>query len=247
MAKHRDFVPSHGKAKTHIVAHIVRLARRERLSYTDFLYVCQQARKQLGLRKPQNTRTLPQLLPASALQRFFQVIEACGNLQHEIMLKLLFYTAVRVSELVRIRTSDVDVEQCKIFIAPGKGRQDRYILFPTGFPLVLKTYRHAYPQNHDLFESQRGTPFTTRRIQQIVQMYRQHAGIDQVVHPHLFRHQMLTYLTARGLSDAQLQLSSGYKRKQSLEVYQHISLEMVEEAYQAAVQSLRISWLLCPW
>src|SRR5262245_21092977 len=108
MAKPRDFVPSHGKAKTHIVAHIVRLARRERLSYTDFLYVCQQARKQLGLRKPQNTRTLPQLLPASALQRFFQVIEACGNLQHEIMLKLLFYTAVRVSELVRIRMSEVD-------------------------------------------------------------------------------------------------------------------------------------------
>ena len=36
------------------------------------------------------------------------------------------------------------------------------------------------------------------------------------------------------------QLISGYKSQQSLEVYQHISLEMVEEAYQAAVYFLRI-------
>jgi site-specific recombinase XerD len=35
-----------------------------------------------------------------------------------------------------------------------------------------------------------------RRVQQIVQGYRDRAGIAQHVHPHLFRHQMLTFLTA---------------------------------------------------
>jgi hypothetical protein len=53
-----------------------------------------------------------------------------------------------------------------------------------------------------------------------------------------FRHQMLTYLTAQGLSDAQIQLISGHASKKSLEVYyQHLSLEAVEDAYQAAVRA----------
>ena len=44
-----------------------------------------------------------------------------------------------------------------------------------------------------------------RRIQQIVQGYREKTGMSQPIHPHLFRHQMLTYLTTKGLSDAQIQ------------------------------------------
>jgi len=41
--------------------------------------------------------------------------------QHEILLKLLFYTAVRVNELVHIKVRDVDLDACKIFINRGKG------------------------------------------------------------------------------------------------------------------------------
>ena len=72
------------------------------------------------------------------------------------------------------------------------------------------------------------------------QSYRAEAGLTQPVHPHLFRHQMITYLTSRGLSDAQIQLISGHESKKSLEIYQHISLDAVEQAYQEAVQSVTI-------
>jgi integrase/recombinase XerD len=235
-----DFVAPDEKAKSHVVAQIVRIARKERLSYADFLYVCQQARRKLGLRKPKQERKLPQLLPEADLKRFFRVIQKCGNLQHEIMLKLLFYTAVRVSELVGIRVEDVDTQQCKIFINQGKGGKDRYILFPESFRLVLRSHLQASPKNRYLFESQRCTPFTPRRVQQIVQDYRDRAGIAQHVHPHLFRHQMLTYLTTQGLSDAQIQLISGHESKKSLEVYQHLSLEAVGDAYQEAVQNISL-------
>src|ERR1035441_2881725 len=91
------------------------------------------------------------------------------------------------------------------------------------------------PRNRYLFETRRFGPFTTRRIQQIVQSYREMAGITQPIHPHLFRHQMLTYLTAKGLTDAQIQLISGHGSKKSLELYQHLSLESVYRAYQDAV------------
>jgi site-specific recombinase XerD len=194
----------------------------------------------LGLRKPKRERKLPQLLPLAELKKFFSVLQQCGDLQHEIILKLLFYTAVRGSELVNIRVSDIDFDQCKIFIAEGKGRKDRYILFPVSFRLVLQSHLRAHAQNRYLFETTRYTPFTTRRVQQIVKQYREEAGIRQPVHPHLFRHQMIIYLTSRGLSDSQTQLISGHESKKSLEVYQHLSLKNVEQAYQEAVKGLDV-------
>jgi hypothetical protein len=57
-------------------------------------------------------------------------------------------------------------------------------------------------------------------VQQIVQAYRDWAGVAQRVHPHVFRHQMLTFLTSRGMSDTQIQLISGHESKQSVEGYQ---------------------------
>ena len=244
MKKHpenrHNFVSANESAKSQTVARIMRLARKARLDYTDFIYVCRQARRKLGLRKPKTKRKLPQLLSEVDLKRFFKVLQSCGDVQHEIMLKLLFYTAVRVSELVRIQVTDVDIAHCKIFIDQGKGSRDRYILFPESFRLVLRSHLKTHPQNHYLFESKRCTPFTPRRIQQIVQQYRRQAGITQKVHPHLFRHQMITHLTSKGLSDAQLQLISGHESKKSLEVYQHLSLDKVERAYQEAVQGVGI-------
>jgi hypothetical protein len=54
------------------------------------------------------------------------------------------------------------------------------------------------------------------------------------------RNQMLTYLTSKGLTDSQIQLISGHESEKSLELYQHLSLESVDKAYQAAVQSVGI-------
>ncbi len=77
-------------------------------------------------------------------------------------------------------------------------------------------------------------------LPQIVQAYREKAGLSQPIHPHLFRRQMLTFLTAKGLTDAQIQLISGHESKKSLEVYQHLSLASVDKAYQDAVQAVGI-------
>jgi integrase/recombinase XerD len=57
-------MPSTPKAPSAIIAQRVRLARRERLSYDEFSYVCQRARKPLGLTQPPRARKLPQLLTA---------------------------------------------------------------------------------------------------------------------------------------------------------------------------------------
>lgn len=63
VAKRDNFVSPNEKAKSVFVARLVRMARKARLGYDDFLYVSQQARKKLGLRRVKKDRRLPQLLP----------------------------------------------------------------------------------------------------------------------------------------------------------------------------------------
>lgn len=69
VAKRANFVSPNEKAKSAVIAQLVRLARKARLGYDEFLYVSQQARKKLGLRRVQKDRRLPQLLAESELKR----------------------------------------------------------------------------------------------------------------------------------------------------------------------------------
>jgi len=69
--KMKDFVKAEHSGKIEIVEKIIRLARKERLSYDDFIYVCQQARKKLRLKKPRKERRLPQILSETKLKKFF--------------------------------------------------------------------------------------------------------------------------------------------------------------------------------
>ena len=234
----KHFAAANKNAK--LVRAIANLVRRARLDYEGFRRVCAQVRKEAGLRRPPRSRRLPRILPEAALQRFFETMQRSGNLQHEIMLRLLFYTAVRVSELASIRIEDIDLEGCKIFIDQGKGAKDRYILFPESFRLTLRTYLAAHPENRYLFESRQRTKYSTRRIEQIVAEHAAAAELPDRMQPHLLRHQMLTWLTAQGLPDSQIQLISGHASKKSLEVYQHLSLADVRTGYQRAVKGLEV-------
>jgi integrase/recombinase XerD len=219
-----------------VTKEILRIVRREHVDYASFLDICQRVRKKAGLKRTKPRRKLPQLLSEADLRRFFNAIQDAEVVEHEIMLKFLLFTSLRVSELVSIRTSDVDMGNCKVFIREGKGSKDRCILFPSSFRLILSSHLKSNPRNQYLFESSQRRAYSPRRIQQLVKFYQEKAGIKQRIHPHLFRHQMITWLTKQGLSDCKIQLISGHSSKKSLEIYQHLSLEAVEASYQAAAQ-----------
>jgi integrase/recombinase XerD len=152
------------------------------------------------------------------------------------MLRLLFFTGVRVSELCRIEIAQVDLENCKVFIDQGKGSKDRYVLFGKTFSTALRTHIAAHPQNRWLFQTKRASKFSTRRVQQIVSTYAKEAGV--VATPHTFRHQAITWLTRHsGMADAELQLITGHARRETLAVYQHVALDGdLERKYQAAMK-----------
>lgn len=156
------------------------------------------------------------------------------------MLRLLFYTGVRVAELCGIQIADVDLEQCKIRINGGKGDKDRLVLFGKTFATALRTHIAAHPKYRWLFQTTRNSRYTTRRVQQIVKVYAEKAGVKAT--PHTFRHQAITWLTRHsGLADAELQLITGHARRETLAIYQHIALDGdLEQKYQDAMKKLDI-------
>jgi integrase/recombinase XerD len=63
------------------------------------------------------------------------------------------------------------------------------------------------------------------------------AGINKRIHPHLFRHQILTYITGKNIVDAKIQLISGHK---SLSIYQDLSLADVDKEYWEVMEDFPI-------
>jgi len=223
-------------AKSVVIARIARIVRRAGIDYEGWRYVSKMVRKECSLTSKRKPKRLPKVLNSEDFRRFYEIVDRADDVQHSLMLRLLFYTGVRVSELCGIAIAHVDLEQCKIFIEQGKGSKDRYVLFGRGFATALRTHIAAHPDNRWLFQTRRNTRYSTRRVQQIVSVYADKAGVKAT--PHTFRHQAITYLTRHsGLADAELQLITGHSRRETLAIYQHVALDgKLEAKYQDAMK-----------
>lgn len=233
-----NFVSQNEKAKSTLVGQIARLVRKAGLDYDGWRYIAKRVREACGLKPTKKGRRLPRVLTAIEFRKFYEVVDRADDVQHALMLRLLFFTAVRVSELCNIAVADVDLEQCKIRVNQGKGGKDRYVLFGKSFATALRTYVAARLTNRWLFQTRRNTKYTARRVQQIVKLYAEKAGVKAT--PHTFRHQAITWLTRHsGLADAELQLITGHARRETLAVYQHVALDGdLEAKYQEAMKKV---------
>lgn len=231
-----SFATQNEKAKSEIVSQVARIVRRAGLDYEGWRYVAKQVRKECALRPAKKGRRLPHILNAADFRRFYEAVDRADDVQHALMLRLLFQTAVRVSELCGIQVGDIDLENFKIRINGGKGDKDRYVLFGKSFATALRTHVAAHPTNRWLFQTRRNTRYTTRRVQQIVKLYAEQAGVTAT--PHTFRHQAITWLTRHsGMADAELQLITGHARRETLAIYQHVALDGdLEKKYQDAMK-----------
>ena len=227
-----------GKAKSQIVAEIARIVRKHGLDYDDWRYITKRVRQKCELGPAKRAKKLPRILTADDFRRFYQAVDQAGDVQHALMLRLLFFTCVRVSELCNIQVAAVDLENCKVFIDQGKGSKDRYVLFGKTFATALRTHIAAHPNNRWLFQTRRNTRYSTRRVQQIVKVYAERVSV--IATPHTFRHQAITWLTRHsGMADAEIQLISGHARRETLAVYQHVALDgELEGKYQEAMRKV---------
>src|SRR5260370_12579339 len=126
--------------------------RKHKISYKGLCDIFERVRKKNNLRRPKRERTLPQLLTQNELDRFFGVIK---NVDHEVMMRFLLTTAIRVNELCNVKVAHLDLDNSTARIEQGKGAKDRQVLFPASLRLVLSPYLQAHPRNEYLFESRR--------------------------------------------------------------------------------------------
>ena len=155
-----------------------------------------------------------------------------------VMLKMLIVTGIRNDELASLAIDDVDLKALQVRVNQGKGRKDRCVPFPASFRGELAQYIMSQRARrcHFLFETHRMDRFTTRWIREIVYKYARKAGLEKRIYPHLFRHQLLTHLAKNGIPDAKIQVISGHADRQSLAIYQDLSLADIQGDYQDAMR-----------
>ena len=139
-----NFGSQNGKAKLKIVSQIARVVRKSGLDYDGWRYVSKKVRQVCDLRPAKKGRRLPRVLTAEEFRRFYLIVDRAEDVQHALMLRLLFYTGVRGQELCRIEVADVDLENCKIFCQPGQRKQGSVVLFGKTFATALRTHIAAH-------------------------------------------------------------------------------------------------------
>jgi integrase/recombinase XerD len=223
---------------TEMAKKLARMLRPERPDYVYLKKVFQHTRALLAVRPTKAEKRLPALLTDRELVAFYEAVWQARNPQHMIMIKLLLFTGLRNAELAHVRLQDVDLDHCQIRVVQGKGGKDRHVLFPRSFRGELAQYMEGPEAGRAvyLFESNRLHPYSTRRIRQIICEYALAAGIEKRVYPHLFRHQLITYLTRHGIISPKLQLLSGHAEEKNLALYRDLALADVSAEYEQAMQ-----------
>lgn len=147
-------------------------------------------------------------------------------MKHVVIVKTLLYTGVRVSELVNIKISDIDLNNYQIKVVQGKGKKDRIVPFPNAFKEMLAVHLENVKKNDAkyLFESNWKKAYSDRSIRKILMKYTKEAGIEHSISPHTLRHFLFTWMKKKSVDDELIQPYSGHESRQSLEMYSRLSL-----------------------
>jgi integrase/recombinase XerD len=216
--------------------------RAERADYSYLKSVFRALREELEISVPRAPQRLPEVPTEEELRRFYQAVWNCRNFADMVLIKTLFYTGVRVSELVAIRMTEVDIERCQIRITQGKGSKDRQVPFPLSFRELLAVHMEHMGEKGAvyLFESVRKHKYTDRGVRKMFARYATQAGITRSMSPHKWRHFLFTWLKKEGIDDALIQPYSGHESRQSLEIYSRLSLADAQPSYNQAMERFPI-------
>jgi integrase/recombinase XerC len=147
----------------------------------------------------------------------------------------LFYSAgLRLSELVNLKRSNVDLRQGTVRVF-GKGKKER--MCPLGSPALraLEEYLDACPHDNDiLFVSAQGRQLNGRTIQLALKRYLAAAGLDAKLTPHKLRHTFATHLLDHGADLRSVQELLGHSQLTTTQIYTSVSVERLKRVYDDA-------------
>jgi integrase/recombinase XerD len=151
-----------------------------------------------------------------------------------LLIKTLFQTGARVSEFVNIKVQEFFFDEQMILIAKAKGGKSRYVPILAALAQELRTHLGDRTAGY-LFETIHHTPYSPRRIQQIIKETADEAKIPKRVYPHLLRHSVATTLLERGMPLEQIQQFLGHAKLETTQIYAESSPAMMKASYQKAL------------
>jgi integrase/recombinase XerD len=198
-----------------------------------------------NLESPKIRQSLPSYLRKEEVDRLLSAPSPNTpvGLRDRAMLEVLYSTGLRVSELLNLRISDLDMRMgCVRCI--GKGDKER--LVPIGRKAIaaveaylagarpkLLRWGAPPPHNHVLFLTVAGRRLSRITIWKILHDYGVKLGLRGRLTPHKLRHSFATHLLEGGADLRSVQLMLGHADIATTQIYTHVVEERLKEIYKA--------------
>jgi integrase/recombinase XerD len=181
------------------------------------------------LTAPKTWRTLPKYLTADQVEALLAAPDDSPRGRRDrAMLETLYATGLRVSELVSLRLTDVNLDLGFVRVT-GKGGKQRLVPLGSKAQEALRDYLSApRPQllkgraSPHLFVTARGAAMTRQAFWMLLRRYGRQAGIFQKLSPHVLRHSFATHLLEGGAGLRSVQAMLGHADISTTEIYTHV-------------------------
>ena len=200
----------------------------------------------LNLESPKVRKSLPSYLRMEEVDRLLAQPDLATpqGLRDRAIIEVLYSTGLRVSELVDLRVSDMEMRMgCLRCI--GKGDKERLVpvgrkavsavqqYLETGRPALLEKRRQGTPTTPNMFINRSGARISRIGIWRILTQCGRKAGIRTHLSPHKLRHSFATHLLERGADLRSVQLMLGHADISTTQIYTHVVEERLKQVYKA--------------
>ncbi|MES2368615.1 MAG: site-specific tyrosine recombinase XerD [Pseudomonadota bacterium] len=193
----------------------------------------------LNLDRPKLPRTLPKTLTETDVERLLNSADSDTTLglRDRAMLETLYATGLRVSELVGLKLTALNLNDGVLRVT-GKGNKDR--LVPLGEESVqwLRRYMaEARPQllekrlSDAVFVTARGEGMTRQAFWHLIKRRALAAGITRPLSPHTLRHAFATHLLNHGADLRVVQMLLGHSDISTTQIYTHVARERLKQLH----------------
>lgn len=177
------------------------------------------------IKMPKKDRKLPEVLTKEEVKK---LIDSTDNIKSRLIISLLYSSGLRVSELVHLKTEDLNFSEHVGWVRKGKGSKDRLFTFSGALAEELREYLQVKKKTSGYLFS-KDKPLTTRNIQKIIKGTKTRAGINKKVTPHTLRHSFATHLLEQGTDIRLIQTLLGHASIATTQVYTHISSDQIKK------------------
>lgn len=152
------------------------------------------------------------------------LLRAAPRLADKLLLGLMYASGLRVSEVVRLRWEDVDLERGTLRVVDAKGAKDRYVVFPHVMKAILEQLSELADGRGWVFPSPEGIRhLSPRTAQRSMQRALELAGLNKRVTCHSLRHAYATHLLEGGTDVRVIQRLLGHARLETTTLYTHVA------------------------